>query len=151
MAAVPGASGSDGCVFCRIATGEQGADVVLDDAAFIGFLDIRPVFPGHVLLVPRSHHRTLAELPVEQVGPLFERAQRLSVAVPDAMDATGSFVAVNNVVSQSVPHLHVHVVPRRPKDGLRGFFWPRVSYDDDAHRRGTAARIREALIRDTPS
>jgi histidine triad (HIT) family protein len=148
MAVVPGTARSDGCVFCRIAAGDQTADVVLDDDGFVGFLDIRPVFPGHVLLVPRAHHRTLADLDVDQVGPLFERAQRLSVAVPSAMDATGSFVAVNNVVSQSVPHLHVHVVPRRPKDGLRGFFWPRVSYDDDAHREATAARIRAALIGD---
>jgi histidine triad (HIT) family protein len=98
-----------------------------------------------VLLVPRAHHETLADLPVDVVGPLFERAQRLSTAVPAAMQAVGSFVAMNNLVSQSVPHLHVHVVPRSPKDGLRGFFWPRTRYEDDAHMTATGDAIRAAL------
>jgi histidine triad (HIT) family protein len=133
------------CVFCSIVAGETGAAVVLDDDDFLGFLDVRPVFPGHVLLVPRAHHATLGDLPAGLLGPLFERAQRLSVAVPTAMGATGTFVAMNNVVSQSVPHLHVHVVPRSPKDGLRGFFWPRTSYDDDEHVARTGAAIRDAL------
>jgi len=95
--------------------------------------------------VPREHVETLPDLPAAVLGAYFERAQRLSVAVRDAMDAQGTFVALNNVVSQSVPHLHVHVVPRRRKDGLRGFFWPRTKYADDAERDAVAARIRAAL------
>jgi histidine triad (HIT) family protein len=106
------------------------------------------VFPGHVLLVPRAHHETLPVLPPALIEPLFGRARMLAAAVPDAMGATGSFVAINNVVSQSVPHLHVHVVPRRPKDGLRGFFWPRVRYEGgDEEMAVTAASIRAALSR----
>lgn len=119
------------CVFCRIVRGEASAFVVLDDARCLAFLDTRPLFPGHVLLIPKEHHETLVDLPAELVEPLFATAQRLAAAVPRALDATGSFVAMNNGVSQSVPHLHVHVVPRRPKDGLRGFFWPRQKYPDD--------------------
>lgn len=101
---------------------------MLDDETCLAFLDMRPVFPGHVLLVPREHHETLTDLPAGLIAPLFTNAQRLAGAIPDALDAVGTFVAVNNRVSQSVPHLHVHVVPRRPKDGLRGFFWPRTKY-----------------------
>jgi histidine triad (HIT) family protein len=134
-----------GCPFCAIVAGEQPAACVLEDDLCVGFLDARPLFHGHVLLVPRAHVETLADLPAPDVGPFFERAQRLSVAVRDAMDAVGTFVAMNNVVSQSVPHLHVHVVPRRPKDGLRGFFWPRTKYADDAQRDAVAARIRAEL------
>ena len=112
----------------------------------LAFLDVRPVFPGHVLLVPREHHQTLPDLPPGLVEPLFSRAQRLAMAVPDAMGATGSFVAMNNTVSQSVPHLHVHVVPRRPKDGLRGFFWPRTKYEGgDEEMAETAEAIRVQL------
>jgi histidine triad (HIT) family protein len=114
----------------------------------VAFLDVRPVFPGHVLVVPRVHTETLPDLPVEQIGPLFERVQRLADAVPRALGATGTFVAMNNKVSQSVPHLHVHVVPRRPKDGLRGFFWPRVKYEGgESEMAATAAAIRDALHR----
>jgi histidine triad (HIT) family protein len=116
------------CVFCRIVAGEVPAHVVLDDEVCLAFLDVRPVFPGHVLLIPKAHHETLVDLPPELVEPLFSRARLLAAAVPAAVDAVGSFVAVNNKVSQSVPHVHVHVVPRRPKDGLRGFFWPRQKY-----------------------
>jgi histidine triad (HIT) family protein len=119
--------------------------MVLEDDDHVAFLDARPVFPGHVLVVPREHHRTLPDLPVEKVGPLFERVRRLADAVPRALEATGTFVAINNVVSQSVPHLHVHVVPRRPKDGLRGFFWPRQTYESDEHMAEVAASIRDAL------
>jgi len=118
---------------------------VLDDDVAMAFLDIRPLFPGHVLLVPRPHVVTLPELPADLVGPLFERAQRLATAVVDALGAEGSFVAMNNVVSQSVPHLHVHVVPRTKGDGLRGFFWPRTPYDSDEHAADVAARLRAAL------
>ena len=125
--------------------GEVPAHVVLDDEVALAFLDARPVFPGHVLLVPREHHETLADLPPELLEPIFTRAQRLSVAVPAAMDAVGSFVAMNNRVSQSVPHLHVHVVPRTKGDGLRGFFWPRTKYASDVEREDYASRIREQL------
>jgi histidine triad (HIT) family protein len=139
------------CPFCAIAgreaanSGEaaEAAHVVYEDEDTIAFLDKRPLFHGHTLLIPREHYVTLADLPAELVGPLFANAQLLSVAVVEAMGAVGSFVALNNVVSQSVPHLHVHVVPRRPKDGLRGFFWPRTKYEDEAEMRGVAAKVRE--------
>ena len=111
----------------------------------VGFLDVRPVFKGHVLLVPREHHETFADLPSGLLGPLFEQVQRMSGAVVSALEADGSFIAMNNVVSQSVPHLHVHVVPRRRKDGLRGFFWPRTRYADDAEARAYADRLQTAL------
>jgi histidine triad (HIT) family protein len=133
------------CLFCAIVSGEQPAHKVLEDEVTVAFLDVRPVFPGHVLLVPRAHHVTLADLPEELVEPLFLRTQRLSVAVRDAMGAEGTFVAMNNKVSQSVPHLHVHIVPRRPKDGLRGFFWPRKKYSGDAEMAETAGSIRDRL------
>ena len=133
------------CVFCQIVAGETSAHVVLDDEVCLAFLDMRPVFPGHVLLVPRAHHETLVDLPPELIEPLFSRARRLADVVPRALDATGTFVAMNNKVSQSVPHLHVHVVPRRPKDGLRGFFWPRQRYESDEAMADVAARIRSHL------
>ena len=136
---------ADDCLFCEIVAGRAPAAVVLDEDHAVAFLDVRPVFPGHVLLVPRAHHETLADLPAEAVGPLFLTVRRLTVAVEAAMEAEGTFVAVNNKVSQSVPHLHVHVVPRRRKDGLRGFFWPRTRYADDAEMEQVAARIRAAL------
>jgi histidine triad (HIT) family protein len=118
--------------------------MVFEDDRTIAFLDNRPLFPGHALLVPREHHETLADLPGELVGTLFANAQLLSVAVPKAMRKPGSFVALNNVVSQSVPHLHVHVVPRKPKDGLRGFFWPRTKYASEEEMRKVAERVRSA-------
>ncbi|HEX8771882.1 MAG TPA: HIT family protein, partial [Acidimicrobiales bacterium] len=117
-----------GCVFCRVISGEVAAHIVVDDELAVAFLDHRPLFPGHCLLVPRRHHETLTDLPAEVVGPFFAVAQRLARAVESGMDADGTFVALNNKVSQSVAHLHVHVVPRRRKDGLRGFFWPRQKY-----------------------
>jgi histidine triad (HIT) family protein len=133
------------CTFCSIVAGETPAHVVLDDELTLGFLDVRPLFPGHVLVVPREHHVTLPDLPAALVGPFFDRVQRVAAAVPEAMEAKGSFVAMNNVVSQSVLHLHVHVVPRTKGDGLRGFFWPRATYRDDAHAEEVAAAIRAAL------
>jgi histidine triad (HIT) family protein len=136
---------SAGCVFCRIALGQLPAHVVYDDEQCVAFLDHRPLFAGHVLLVPRPHLETLADLPDELVQPLFRTARLLACAVQDAFDAEGSFVAINNRVSQSVPHLHVHVVPRRKGDGLRGFFWPRTRYPDDAAMAAAAARVRGAL------
>ncbi|MCU1452185.1 MAG: hypothetical protein JWN46_331 [Acidimicrobiales bacterium] len=135
----------EGCLFCRIVAGHEPAHVVLDDEAAMAFLDVRPVFPGHVLLVPRDHHETLTDLPADQVEPLFSRARRLAAAVEQGMGAGGTFVAINNRVSQSVPHLHVHVVPRVKGDGLRGFFWPRGRYEDDDQAASAAARIRAAL------
>ncbi len=133
------------CLFCAIAAGAQPAERVYEDAQAVAFLDHRPLFPGHVLLIPRNHIATLAELPAAQVGAFFQTAQRLETAVERAMEADGSLVAINNVVSQSVPHLHVHIVPRRRKDGLKGFFWPRAPYRDDEQRRVTAEKIRAAL------
>jgi histidine triad (HIT) family protein len=127
--------------------GELPAAVVFRDEVAIGFLDHRPLFEGHVLVAPLDHHVTLTDLPSVSVGPLFLRVRAVAAAVQDAMEAPGSFVAENNVVSQSVPHLHVHVVPRRPKDGLRGFFWPRTRYADDDAMQAVAARIAEALAR----
>jgi histidine triad (HIT) family protein len=137
------------CRFCQIVAGDESAHLVFEDERTIAFLDNRPLFPGHSLLLPRDHHETLAELPPELVGPLFENARLLSVAVPEAMGKPGSFVALNNVVSQSVPHLHVHVVPRKPKDGLRGFFWPRTKYESEDQMRDVAAQIREAVAQAT--
>jgi histidine triad (HIT) family protein len=133
------------CLFCRVVAGDVPAHVVLDEPDAVAFLDHRPLFPGHCVLVPREHHETLAELPEELVAPLFGTARRLARAVEAAMDADGSFVALNNRVSQSVPHLHVHVVPRRRKDGLRGFFWPRHRYAGDQEAADVAARVRAAL------
>lgn len=137
------------CVFCEIVAGRRPAHVVLDDELALAFLDVRPLFPGHTLLVPRAHVETLADLPADELGPYFARAQRLARAMEasDGMEAAGSFVALNNRVSQSVPHLHTHVVPRNPKDGLRGFFWPRGKYADDAEAAAVAGRLREAVDR----
>jgi histidine triad (HIT) family protein len=133
------------CTFCSVVEGTVAAEVVLDDDVVVAFLDHRPVFKGHVLVVPRAHVVTLADLPTAAVGPVFERVQRVAVAVQAGLDADGSFVAMNNVISQSVAHLHVHVVPRRRKDGLRGFFWPRVRYEGPEEMADVAARIRAHL------
>jgi histidine triad (HIT) family protein len=135
------------CLFCRIAAGEHEAVLVLDEPHAVGFLDHRPLFPGHVLLIPRAHRETLPDLPHDEVGPYFETAQRLARAIPAAMGAEGSFVAINNVVSQSVPHLHTHVAPRVRKDGLRGFFWPRTKYEGPEQMERVAAAIRAELDR----
>ncbi len=133
------------CLFCAIVAGTEPAALVLEEEHCVGFLDVRPLFHGHVLLVPREHHETLPDLPAHLVEPLFATAQRVCRAVREARGAQGTFVAMNNVVSQSVPHLHVHVVPRVRKDGLRGFFWPRTSYSDAAAAEEVAAGIRAAL------
>jgi histidine triad (HIT) family protein len=137
------------CRFCKIIAGDEPSQVVFEDERTLAFLDNRPLFPGHSLLVPREHYETLADLPDELVGPLFANARLLSVAVPKAMRKPGSFVALNNVVSQSVPHLHVHVVPRKPKDGLRGFFWPRTKYESEDQMREVAEQVRRAVDRAT--
>jgi histidine triad (HIT) family protein len=133
------------CAFCSIAAGALPAAMVLDEPDVLAFLDVRPVFPGHVLVVPRVHHETLPDLPAEQLPVLFGAAQRVAAIIPPALGADGTFVAMNNTVSQSVPHLHVHVVPRRRKDGLRGFFWPRQTYESEAQMADVAARLRAAL------
>jgi histidine triad (HIT) family protein len=137
--------GSDDCVFCAIAKGESDAQIVFEDEDTLAFLDNRPLFHGHALLIPRAHHETLADLPDALVGPLFSNARLLSRAIPAAMDKPGSFVALNNIVSQSVPHLHVHVVPRVKKDGLKGFFWPRTKYENDEQMAEVGDRIRETV------
>jgi histidine triad (HIT) family protein len=136
---------ADECLFCRIVSGELPATVVYEDQNAVGFLDHRPLFPGHTLLVPRQHVETLGELPTTLVSPYFEAAQLLTVAVESAMDAEGTFVAMNNRVSQSVPHLHVHVVPRRRKDGLKGFFWPRTKYKGEEEMEEVKKKIANAL------
>ncbi len=133
------------CQFCAIAAGDETAAVVLADEVAVAFLDRRPVFKGHTLVVPRQHVATFADLPVVDLGPFFERVQRVSAVMPGALECDGTFVATNNVVSQSVAHFHVHVVPRRRKDGLRGFFWPRTRYADDAEMAQFASRLALAL------
>ena len=130
------------CPFCAIVGGDEDADVGYEDDVVLAFLDRRPLFPGHVLVVPRRHVVTLPDLDQVDIAPLFAAVQRISAAVPAALGAQGTFVAVNNVVSQSVPHLHVHVVPRTKGDGLRGFFWPRTKYAP-----GEAASVADLLRR----
>lgn len=133
------------CLFCAVVQGEAEASTVWVDDDFVAFLDIRPLFKGHTLLVPRVHVVTLPELPPELGEGFITAMQRLSQAMLDGLGAEGSFVAMNNTVSQSVPHLHCHIVPRTKGDGLRGFFWPRTTYDDVAERDAWAARLHAAL------
>jgi histidine triad (HIT) family protein len=133
------------CVFCSIVAGDVEAEWVLEGDDFVAFLDQRPVFKGHVLLVPRDHVVTLPDLPAELRDGFLAAAQRLAEAAVEGLGAQGTFVAMNNVVSQSVPHLHMHVVPRTKGDGLRGFFWPRTKYADAAERAAYAERIRSVL------
>jgi len=135
------------CRFCQIAA--RANYVVLEDDLSIAFLDYRPLFPGHTLLIPKAHYETLADLPAELVGPFFRNAQLLTRAVEQGMQAEGTFVAINNRVSQSVPHLHVHIVPRRKKDGLRGFFWPRQAHPSEETMRQAQDAIRAALLANT--
>lgn len=135
------------CPFCAIIAGEAEAQIVFEDEVSLAFLDRRPLFPGHCLLVPRRHYETFGDLPLELIGPLFTNAQLLSRAVEDAMNAEGSFVAINNRVSQSVPHLHVHIVPRRKKDGLKGFFWPRTPYKSESEIEDVLRALRAAIRR----
>lgn len=133
------------CAFCAIANGDVDAHIVFEDERSVAFLDNRPLFPGHSLLIPRAHHETIWDLPDDLVGPYFATARLLARAVRDAMEAQGAFVALNNVVSQSVPHLHTHLVPRNRKDGLRGFFWPRSKYESDAKAAAAAEAVRRAV------
>ena len=133
------------CTFCAIVAGEIPATRVLEDDRFVAFLDVRPLFPGHTLVVPRDHVEVLTDLPATDLGPLFDRVRVLAGAMESGLGAQGSFVALNNRVSQSVPHLHVHVVPRTKGDGLRGFFWPRQRYASPEEAEDVAARLRSAL------
>jgi len=146
----------DDCPFCAIAAGNETQRVVAADDLTVAFLDIRPAFKGHVLVIPRTHHQTLAELPPELVAPLFARVREISAAMSAALGADGSFVGVNNTVDQSVPHLHVHVVPRTRRDGVRGtvslmvsvfsrVFWPRRRYSGDAEAAAYARKLAQAL------
>ncbi len=135
------------CKFCRIISGDLPASIVFEAEFCIAFLDRRPLFPGHCLLVPRTHIETLPDLPDTLIQPLFSDARLLCRAVEEGMGAEGTFVAINNKISQSIPHLHVHVVPRRKKDGLKGFFWPRYKYVDDAEITDVAEKIRSAVKR----
>jgi histidine triad (HIT) family protein len=133
------------CTFCSIVAGDLPAARVLDEDRMVAFLDVRPVFKGHTLLVPRDHVDTLPDLPAGLRDTFLETAQRLSAVMTTGLGAQGSFVAINNVVSQSVPHLHLHVVPRTKGDGLRGFFWPRTKYADDDEMAAYAQRMRDGL------
>ncbi len=135
----------NGCAFCEIVAGTRPATRVFENDDIVAFLDARPLFPGHTLVVPRPHHETLADLPVQLLGPVFEMVRRLVAVMPGALDAEGTFLAVNNRVSQSVPHLHVHVVPRTRGDGLKGFFWPRSRYETPEEAEAVAGRLRKAL------
>ncbi len=131
------------CKFCELSS--DSMLVVFEDSISIAFLDHRPLFLGHTLLIPKEHYETLADLPEKLLGPFFRNVQMLSSAVERAMEAEGTFIAINNRVSQSVPHLHVHIVPRRKKDGLRGFFWPRQSHPDEAEMKRAQTAIRSAM------
>lgn len=138
-------TGGVDCIFCDIVTGRRESHRVYADESVVAFLDARPLFHGHTLVVPREHRETLTDLPASDMGPFFTRVRRITAAVESAMEAAGSFVAANNRISQSVPHFHVHVVPRNPKDGLRGFFWPRGRYGSEDAAAAVAARLRSAL------
>jgi len=137
------------CLFCEMANGELSASTVFQDEISIAFLDHRPLFHGHCLLIPKNHYETLGDLPAELVGPFFRNVQLLARAVEQALGAEGSFVAMNNRISQSVPHLHVHIVPRRKKDGLKGFFWPRTKYKVEEEMEEVKKKITAALKKTT--
>jgi histidine triad (HIT) family protein len=140
------------CLFDRIVAGDAPSHRVLDEPDIVAFLDIRPVFKGHTLVLPRIHHAALADLPDRLLGPLMDAGRRVAAAQRRALGCAGTWLALNDVVSQSVPHVHLHVVPRRPKDGLRGFFWPRTRYDDDDEDEAAAvaSSLRRALAEVTP-
>ncbi len=137
----------DNCKFCKIVTGEQSNLLIMEDEDTIAFLDHRPLFPGHTLLVPKTHYETLVDLPDCLVAPLFKNAKLLAAAVEQGLGAGGSFIAINNRISQSVPHLHVHIVPRRKGDGMKGFFWPRHPYESPEAMLTVVDRLRQAIAR----
>jgi histidine triad (HIT) family protein len=135
----------ESCIFCRIVGGEISSYTVFEDDITLAFLDYRPLFPGHCLLVPKTHYGTLLDLPTALFTPLMANVQLLARAVEHGLEAHGSFVAINNRISQSVPHLHIHVVPRRRRDGLKGFFWPRQPYKDEAAIIAVQQALRTAI------
>jgi len=137
---------ADGCLFCRIVAGEVPAHHVIDDGPVRAFLDHRPLFPGHTLVLPAAHVAHLNVMPDDLIEPLWRAVRAVSRAEMEALDAVGTFTATNTVVSQSVPHLHVHIAPRRPKDGLRGFFWPRGRYGSEEEAAAVAARLRSGVM-----
>jgi histidine triad (HIT) family protein len=141
------ADSAAGCIFCRIVAGTLPAPVVFEDDSSLAFLDHRPVFPGHTLLVPKHHFETLSDLPAALIQPFFSATQLLARAVEAALAADGTFVAINNRVSQSVPHLHVHIVPRRKKDGLHGFFWPRQPYKTPEEMEAIRKTVTDSVLR----
>jgi histidine triad (HIT) family protein len=134
----------DDCIFCRIIQGRIHTDIIAESETTITFLDASPVFPGHLLIVPREHYATMLDLPEAETGPFFNQVRRAAKAVEAGLAAHGSFVAINNKISQTVPHLHAHVIPRVKGDGMKGFFWPRRPYNDDAHRAGIVTKLRDA-------
>jgi len=136
---------SENCSFCKILRGEAQSYAVYEDRVSLAFLDQRPLFPGHCLLIPKEHYETLLDLPGVLIGPLFTNVQLLARALEQGLWAEGTFVAVNNRVSQSVPHLHIHIVPRRKKDGLKGIVWPRQSYKDQEHLLKVQTTLRSAI------
>lgn len=136
---------AESCVFCRIVAGEVPAHMVHENESTIVFLDTGPIFPGHCLVCPKKHYDTMYDVPKSQLEPLFSTAQLVGKAIEEGLGAEGTFVAINNRVSQSVPHLHVHVIPRRRKDGMKGFFWPRRPYRDPDEAAETAATLRETI------
>ena len=138
---------NESCAFCKIIRGEEQGHVVLENETSLAFLDRRPLFPGHCLLVPKDHYQTLIDLPADLIAPVFASVQLLAQAVEQALEADGVFVAINNRVSQSVPHLHVHIVPRNRKDGLKGFFWPRTKYRDEDHMLQVRDALRNAIAK----
>ena len=135
------------CLFCSIIAGDTPATIVIDDDEVVAFLDIKPLFWGHTLVVPREHHVTLTDLPTERLGPYFERVATMQRVVQEGLGAQGAFIAMNNIVSQSVLHLHCHVVPRTKGDGLKGFFWPRTKYDDEVHQDEVGSLLAETYAR----
>jgi histidine triad (HIT) family protein len=138
---------NNSCLFCNVINGNTHASIVFEDSLSLAFLDHRPLFPGHCLLIPKNHFETLTDLPANLVGPFFANVQLLARAIEIALDAEGSFVAMNNRVSQSVPHFHIHIVPRRRKDGLKGFFWPRSKYRSESELLEVQNLIRSAVAR----
>ncbi len=138
---------SPDCLFCKIVSSEAQNYIVFEDSLSLAFLDRRPLFPGHCLLIPRSHYETLIDLPATLVGPLFQNAQLLARAMEQGLQAEGTFVAINNRISQSMPHLHIHIVPRHKKDGLKGFFWPRQRYPDGAAILNIQNKLRTAIAK----
>ncbi|RDI39978.1 HIT family protein [Aquicella lusitana] len=133
------------CTFCMISAKKEKAFIVFEDSRFIAFLDQRPLFPGHCLLIPKMHIETFDKLPLQLIRPLFVLSQVITNAVRKGMKAEGTFIAINNRVSQSIPHLHIHIVPRNNKDGLIGFFWPRHKYESDSHMQRTQNKIKSSL------